>query len=490
MGALIGIADASRPAPDPLLAAIAEFVSDQPEPSPGALASAHWVVLDSLACALMALEQPECVRHLGPVVAGTTVPDGSLVPGTGDVLDPIAAAFDIGCMIRWLDFNDTWLAAEWGHPSDNLGAILAITDHLSRVATTTGRPEDVFLIGDVLRAATAAHEIQGVLALTHSFNGVGLDHVLLVRLASTAVATRLLGGDRDAVVSAVSHAFADGGALRTYRHAPNTGPRKSWAAGDATSRAVRLARWAVRGELSIPSVLSADGWGFSDVLFGGQPLEASRPFGSYVMEHVLFKVSYPAEFHAQTAVEAAVALHPLVRDRLDDISRVRIWTQQAGVRIIDKTGPLDNPADRDHCIQYMTAVGLLNGNLVATDYLDEAAADPRIDALRNRMTVEEDPTYSDDYLDPDKRAIANAVQIEFSDGTATDKVEVHYPLGHPRRRAEAVPILRRKLADAVTSRFGPQRADVILALADDPVALAATPVPEFIALFTPGDSSR
>jgi len=288
----------------------------------------------------------------------------------------------------------------------------------------------------------------------------------------------------------VSHAFADGGALRTYRHAPNTGPRKSWAAGDATSRAVRLARWAVRGELSIPSVLSADGWGFSDVLFGGQPLEASRPFGSYVMEHVLFKVSYPAEFHAQTAVEAAVALHPLVRDRLDDISRIRIWTQQAGVRIIDKTGPLDNPADRDHCIQYMTAVGLLNGNLVATDYLDEAAADPRIDALRDRMTVEEDPTYSDDYLDPDKRAIANAVQVEFSDGTATDKVEVHYPLGHPRRRAEAVPILRRKLADAVTSRFGPERADVILVLADDPVALAATPVPEFIALFTPGDSSR
>jgi len=485
MSALIGTANASRPDPDALLGAIAEFVCDQPEPSAAALASAHWVVLDSLACALMALEHPECVRHLGPVVAGTTVPDGCVVPGTGDVLDPIAAAFDIGCMIRWLDFNDTWLAAEWGHPSDNLGAILAVTDHLSRVATTAGRSQDAFLVGDVLRAATAAHEIQGVLALTNSFNGVGLDHVLLVRLASAAVATALLGGDRDAVVSAVSHAFADGGALRTYRHAPNTGPRKSWAAGDATSRAVRLARWAVQGELSIPSVLTADGWGFNDVLFGGQAVEAARPFGSYVMENVLFKVSYPAEFHAQTAVEAAVALHPLVRDRLDDITRVRIWTQQAGVRIIDKNGPLDNPADRDHCIQYMTAVGLLNGDLAASDYLDDAAGDPRIDALRDRMTVEEDPTYSDDYLDPEKRAISNAVQVEFADGTATDKVEVHYPLGHPRRREEAVPMLRRKLGDAVTARFGPDRAETVLALADDPAALAATPVPELIALFTP-----
>ena len=484
MGALIGPADNQRPAPDDLLRAIADFVVDQPEPVDGAWRSAHWVLLDSLACALMALDHPECVRHLGPVVAGTVVPDGAVVPGTGDVLDPEKAAFDIGCAVRWLDFNDTWLAAEWGHPSDNLGAILALSDHRSRVARSAGGQVDT--VREVLRCATAAHEIQGVLALTNSFNGVGLDHVLLVRVASAAVATRLLGGDHDAVVSAVSHAFTDGGALRSYRHAPNTGPRKSWAAGDATSRAVRLARFAVGGELSVPSALTAPSWGFSDVLFGGNAVELSRPLGSYVMEHVLFKVSFPAEFHAQTAVEAAVALYPQVRDRLDQIERIEIRTQEAGKRIIDKTGPLHNAADRDHCIQYMTVVGLLKGDLVAEDYLDDAAADPLIDALRDRTVVSEESTYSQDYLDPEKRAIPNSVQVVFADGSATERVEVAYPIGHPRRRAEAEPLLRAKLAGAVAARLGADRAEQVLELADDPERLAATPVPDLVELFVPG----
>lgn len=484
MGALIGPADNQRPEPDALLQQIADFIVDQPEPSEGAWRSAHWVLLDSLACALMALDHPECVRHLGPVVPGTVVPHGAVVPGTGDVLDPEKAAFDIGCTIRWLDFNDTWLAAEWGHPSDNLGAILALSDHRSRVVAAGGGEPDT--VREVLLGATAAHEVQGVLALTNSFNGVGLDHVLLVRVASAAVAARMLGGDREAVISAVSHAFTDGGALRSYRHAPNTGPRKSWAAGDATSRAVRLARFAVGGELSVPSALSSPSWGFSDVLFGGNPVTLSRPLGSYVMEHVLFKVSFPAEFHAQTAVEAAVALHPQVRDRLDDIERIEIRTQEAGKRIIDKTGPLHNPADRDHCIQYMTVVGLLRGDLVAEDYLDAAAADPRIDTLRDLTVVTEEPTYSQDYLDPDKRAIPNSVQVFFTDGTATEQVEVAYPIGHPRRRAEAEPLLRAKLAGAVAARFGPERAEQVLALADDPEQLATTAVPDLVQLFTPG----
>lgn len=483
MDARIGTARNERPAPDGLLAAIAEYVSDQPAPTDCALRSAHWVLLDSLACALLALDHPECVRHLGPVVAGTVVPDGTVVPGTGDVLDPVQAAFDIGCLIRWLDFNDTWLAAEWGHPSDNLGAVLAVSDHRSRLARSRGTPADT--VAEVLRAATAAHEIQGVLALTNSFNGVGLDHVLLVRVASAAVATRLLGGDRDAIISAVSHAWADGGALRTYRHAPNTGPRKSWAAGDASSRGVRLARWAVGGELPVPSVLTAPSWGFQDVLFGGDTVELSRPLGSYVMEHVLFKVSFPAEFHAQTAVEAAVALHPAVRDRIDQVARIEIRTQSAGKRIIDKTGPLHNPADRDHCIQYMTVVGLLKGDLTASDYLDYAAADPRIDQLRDLTAVVEEPSYSHDYLDPDKRAIPNAVQVFFTDGTATERVDVLYPLGHPRRRDEAEPLLRAKLADAVTARFGAERAGAVLALADDPERLARTEVPDLVELFVP-----
>lgn len=483
MGALIGPADNRRPQPDALLGAIADYVVDQPEPSEGALRSAHWVLLDSLACALLALDHPECVRHLGPVVPGTTVPDGTLVPGTGDVLDPEKAAFDIGCMIRWLDFNDTWLAAEWGHPSDNLGAILALIDHRSRQAMRGGGLPDT--VAEVLRSATAAHEVQGVLALTNSFNGVGLDHVLLVRVASAAVAARLLGGGREAVISSVSHAFVDGGALRTYRHAPNTGPRKSWAAGDATSRAVRLARFAVGGELSVPSVLTAPSWGFQDVLFGGNTIELSRPLGCYVMEHVLFKVSYPAEFHAQTAVEAAIALHPSVRDRIDEVDRIEIRTQQAGKRIIDKTGPLHNPADRDHCLQYMTAIGLLRGDLVAEDYLDDTASDPRVDYLRERMVVTEEPSYSQDYLDPDKRAIPNSVQVFFTDGSSSDRVEVAYPIGHPRRRSEAEPLLRAKLEGAVTARLGTEAAERVLALADDPASLTAMPVPELMALFVP-----
>ncbi len=469
-----------RPEPDPELVAIADYVTDFEIASDEAYDTARNCLMDTLGCGFLALRFPECAKHLGPVVPGTVVPHGARVPGTQFELDPVKAAWDIGCTIRWLDFNDTWLAAEWGHPSDNLGGILATADWVSRQAVAGCRPP--LVMRDVLTAMIKAHEIQGCLALENSFNRVGLDHVLLVRVASTAVVTRLLGGTHSQVVDALSHAFIDGSALRTYRHAPNAGPRKSWAAGDATSRAVRLALFVLKGEIGYPGALTAPTWGFYDVAFKGARFDFQRDYGSYVMENVLFKISFPAEFHAQTAVEAAVKLHHEVSGRLDEIERIVLTTHESAIRIISKTGSLDNPADRDHCLQYMTAVGLLKGDLVADDYEDGAAADPRIDRLREAMVVEEDARYSREYHEPDKRSIANAVQVFFRDGSSTDKVAVEYPIGHRRRRDEGIPLLVSKFETNLATRFPRSRAETIRSLCMDAETLAATPVNEFVDL--------
>lgn len=426
---------AKRPAPDRVLTEIADYVHEYGVTSTEALETARHCLLDSIGCALLALQFPACQKLLGPVVPGAQMEQGARVPGTAYQLDPVQAAFNIGTMVRWLDYNDTWLAAEWGHPSDNLGGLLAVADYL-------GRRERRFIsIQDLLVAMIKAHEVQGVLALENSFNRVGLDHVILVRIATTAVVTAMLGGHRAQVINAVSNAWLDGGALRTYRHAPNTGSRKSWAAGDATSRGVRHALMALAGEMGYPSALTAQNWGFYDVLFKGHTFSLSQPFGSYVMEHVLFKISFPAEFHAQTAVEAALQLYPEVKDRLDEIQSVVIETQEAGARIIDKTGPLDNPADRDHCLQYMVAVPLIFGRLEAKDYDDDVAGDPRIDTLRAKMIVRENSQFTRDYFAADKRAIPNAVHIMFRDGSTSERIEVMYPLGHRRRRTEGIPLL-------------------------------------------------
>lgn len=476
---------AARPEPDQLLQQLADYTLDPAAiRSTEAFDTARHCLADSLGCGLLALAYPACVKLLGPIVPGAEMPGrGARVPGTPYELDPVQAAFNIGALVRWLDFNDTWLAAEWGHPSDNLGAILAVADYLDRAALAN-RTEPV-TVRDILTAMIQAHEIQGVLALENSFNRVGLDHVLLVRIASTAVATRLLGGGRDDVINALANAFVDGGALRTYRHAPNTGSRKSWAAGDATSRAVRHALFAIRGEMGQPGALTAKTWGFQDVLFKGKPVTLpAQGLGSYVMEHVLFKISFPAEFHAQTAVEAAITLHPQVRDRLDEIDRIVIETQESGKRIIDKTGPLDNPADRDHCIQYMVAIPLIKGSLAAEDYEDAAAADPRIDALRERMEVVENPAYTRDYLDPEKRSIGNAVQVFFKDGNSTERVEVEYPVGHRRRRQEGIPLLQAKFEAALRGHLPPRKAEAILALFAEPEHLDATPIHRLMELFT------
>jgi 2-methylcitrate dehydratase len=470
-----------RPAPDTLLVEIADYVLDTTVGSEEAFHTARHCLMDSLGCAIAALEFPACTRLLGPIVPGTSVPEGARVPGTPYQLDPVQAAFNLGAMIRWLDYNDTWLAAEWGHPSDNLGGILMVADWLSRQSGLKERPP--LTVQDVLVAMIQAYEIQGVLALENSFNRVGLDHVLLVKIASTAVATRMLGGSREEIINAVSNAWIDGGALRTYRHAPNTGSRKSWAAGDATSRAVRLALMARLGEMGYPSALTAKQWGFQDVLFNGQTIQLARPLDSYVMENILFKVSFPAEFHAQTAVEASIQLHPFVTERLEQIERVVITTQESAIRIIDKSGPLYNPADRDHCIQYMTAIGLIHGDLTALHYEDETAADPRLDRLRAKMVCVEDTAYSRDYLDPDKRSIANAVQVFFQDGTASPNIAVEYPIGHRRRRTEAVPLLVEKFRENLSSRFSEKQQDLIIELFQQPERLAQMPVHQLVNLF-------
>jgi 2-methylcitrate dehydratase len=443
--------------------------------------TARLCLMDTLGCGLEALEYPACTKLLGPIVPGSTVPNGAKVPGTPHQLDPVMAAFNIGVMIRWLDFNDAWLAAEWGHPSDNLGGILATADWLSRTRLSQGMKPVV--MRDVLTGMIKAHEIQGVIALENSFNRVGLDHVVLVKVASTAVVTQMLGGTREEIINALSNAWIDGHSLRTYRHTPNTGSRKSWAAGDATSRAVRLALMALTGEMGYPSALTAKTWGFYDVLFKGKPFRFKRTYGSYVMENVLFKISFPAEFHAQTAVEAAVQLHPQVRDRLDRVKKVVITTHESALRIIDKKGPLYNPADRDHCIQYMTAIGLIKGNLTAADYEDAVAHDPRVDRLRAKMDCVEHRPWSRDYLDPAKRSIANAVQVFFDDGSKTDKAIVEYPIGHRRRRKEGVPLLEAKFRTNLARRFAPKQQQAILDLTRSQERLEATPVNEFVDRF-------
>ena len=482
-----------RPAPDQLLVDIADYALTATIASDEAYDTARWCLADTLACGIMALAYPACTKLLGPVVPGASIQHGARVPGTAYVLDPVAAAFNIGTIVRWLDFNDTWLAAEWGHPSDNLGAILGTADWLSRHQAAHIAPaafhsllpahRTPLTMKDVLTAMVKAHEIQGVLALENSFNRVGLDHVLLVRVASTAVAAVLLGGTREQVINAVSHAWLDGSALRTYRHAPNTGSRKSWAAGDATARAVRLALIAMTGEMGYPSALTAKTWGFQDVAFKGNTVKLGRPLGSYVMEQILFKISFPAEFHAQTAVECAVRLHPQVRGRLDEIERVELTTHESAIRIIDKTGPLHNPADRDHCLQYMTAIGLIFGNLTADHYEDGTAAEPRIDSLRAKMTVTEGKQYSQDYLDPEKRSIANAVQVFFRDGRHTDKVAVEYPIGHRRRRKEGIPVLQHKAHNAFVAHYGAEKAAKLMELFAHRGRLEALPVHEFVSAF-------
>lgn len=476
-----GVVDAKRPEPDALLVEIADYVTGPFEPSAEAIATAGHCLIDSLGCALLALRYPECCKLLGPIVPGGGMTGGARVPGTSFELDPVEAAFNIGCLIRWLDFNDTWLAAEWGHPSDNLGGILAVADYLSRQRVASGKTPLTVL--DVLVAAIKAHEIQGVLALENSFNRVGLDHVLLVRVATTAVVTGMLGGNKQDVINAVSHAWLDGGALRTYRHAPNTGSRKSWAAGDATRRGVWLAFMTMRGEMGYPAPLSAKTWGFQDVLFKGNSIRLARPLAGYVMENVLFKISFPAEFHAQTAVEAAVQLHPQIAGKLDAIDRIEIATHESAMRIINKTGPLANPADRDHCLQYMTAIGLLFGTLEADHYENATANDPRIDRLRSQMQLREEPRYTRDYLDPAKRSIANAIQVFFKDGTNTPVVEVEYPVGHRRRRTEGIPLLKAKFATNLATRFPASRCRQIVEQSSEQTRFEKTQIHEFMAEF-------
>ncbi|MDY7115745.1 bifunctional 2-methylcitrate dehydratase/aconitate hydratase [Halomonas sp. SSL-5] len=482
-----------RPDYDAELQKIADYVLGFEIASDEAWDTARLCLMDTLGCGLLALRFPECTKHLGPLVEGTVVPHGARVPGTSFRLDPVKAAWDIGAIVRWLDYNDTWLAAEWGHPSDNLGAILAVADHLAQKRVAQG--EAPLTMRDVLEAMIMAHEIQGVLALENSFNRVGLDHVVLVKVASTAVVAKLMGADREQLLSALSHAWVDGQSLRTYRHAPNAGSRKSWAAGDATSRAVRLADIALRGEMGVPGALSAPQWGFYDVLFtktnkdqqlkpeSERRFSFQRDFGSYVMENILFKLSFPAEFHAQTACEAAVTLHPEVKGRFDEIERIVITTHESAIRIISKEGGLANPADRDHCLQYMIAVPLLLGELTAEHYEDDFhAAHPEIDTLRSKMEVVEEPRYTRDYLDPEKRSIANAIQVFFTDGTATDRVAVEYPIGHRRRRGEGIPVLEAKFRRNLETRFPRSRSEKILVLCQDQQRLQATPVHRFMDL--------
>jgi 2-methylcitrate dehydratase len=479
---------AKRPDPDAALVAISDYAKNFKIASSQAYETARYCLMDTLACGFQALKYPACTKLLGPVVPGAVMPGGARVPGLSYELDPVQAAFNIGAMIRWLDFNDTWLAAEWGHPSDNLGGILAVADYLARKAVMEGKTPPT--VRDVLTGMIKAHEIQGVLALENSFNRVGLDHVILVRVASTAVVTAMLGGSVDQIVNAVSNAWIDGGALRTYRHAPNTGSRKSWAAGDATSRAVRHAFISMTGEMGYPSALSAKTWGFYDVLFKSKPFSLPQPFGSYVMENVLFKISFPAEFHAQTAVEAAMTLHPSVKDRVADIERIVIETQEPGVRIIDKTGPLANPADRDHCIQYMVAIPLLFGRLTAEDYEDKVATDPRVDALRGKMEVRENTTFTQEYYAADKRYIGNAVQVFFRDGTSTQRVQVDFPIGHRKRRAEGMPVLVQKFETSVDAHFGAKQAEKIKALFAKREQLDSMPVNELMAALVTNGAAK
>ena len=482
----------SRPDYDDVIKDIAEYVTGYNVESKEAIDTARNCLIDSIGCGLLALQFKECTKHLGPIVENTKVPFGSRVPGTNFILDPVKAAWDIGCTIRWLDYNDTWLAAEWGHPSDNLGSILGLSDHLSQKRTHAG--ETPIYIKEILELMVKAHEIQGVLAIQNSFNRVGLDHVLLVRVASTAVSAKIMGATKEQTLSAISHSWVDGSSLRTYRHAPNAGSRKSWAAGDASSRGVRLADIAFRGEMGVPGVLSAPQWGFYDISFNktnrdqklkekkDQVFNFNRKYDSYVMEHILFKIKYPAEFHAQTAVEAAVKLYENVKSKLNQIEKIVIRTQEPAIRIISKEGKLSNAADRDHCIQYMTAIGLLKGDLVAEDYEDDVASDPRIDELRGKMVIQEDERYTKEYLEEDKRSIANAIVIHFKDGSSTEKVEVEYPIGHRRRREQGIPLLIEKFKANLSTQFSENRTKEILSLCEDQSTLENSSVIDFMNL--------
>ncbi len=458
---------------DPAIEKIADYTAHYEPESKETFDTASLCLADTIGCGILALQYPACTKLLGPIIPETIVPNGVPIPGTNFVLDPIRAAFNIGTMIRWLDYNDTWLAAEWGHPSDNLGGILAVADYLDRNG-------ERIIIKDVLTAMIKAHEIQGILALENSFNRIGFDHVILVKVATAAVATKLLGGDKKQIQDALSQAWIDAGPLRTYRHAPNTGSRKSWAAGDATSRGVQLAWMTMQGEKGYQTPLTAKQWGFYDVLREGKPFGFRRELGSYVMENILFKISFPAEFHAQTAVEAAIALHPEVKEKWDHIEKIDIVTHESAMRIIDKTGPLNNPADRDHCLQYMVAIGLLFGELNADHYEDETALDPLIDALREKMDVRENPNYSRDYLDPDKRSIANAITIYFKDGSSIGPVEVEYPIGHRRRREEGIPLLYEKCALNLETHYKKAAAEELMQLFQDPETLQSMRVSELL----------
>jgi len=472
-----------RPVTDKVITDIADYALEYKIKSDLAYETARYCLLDTLGCGLEALEYPACTKLLGPIVPGTVVPHGARVPGTSYQLDPVQAAFNIGAIIRWLDYNDTWLAAEWGHPSDNLGGILAVADWLSRTNAAEGKPS--LTMRQVLTAMIKAHEIQGCIALENSFNKVGLDHVVLVKVASTAVVCALLGMKREQTVNAISLAWVDGQSLRTYRHAPNTGSRKSWAAGDATSRAVRLALMAKLGEMGYPSALSAKPWGFYDVSFKGQEFKFQRPYGSYVMENVLFKISFPAEFHAQTAAEAAMTLKKQLDAKgktAEDIRRVTIRTHEACLRIIDKKGPLSNPADRDHCVQYMIAIPLIFGRLTASDYEDAVAADPRIDALRAKVECVEEPQFTRDYHDPEKRSIANGLRVELADETVIEET-VEYPIGHKRRRKEGMPLLVEKFERNLARRFSREQQQRILDASMDRERLERMPVSEYVDLY-------
>jgi 2-methylcitrate dehydratase len=484
----------NRPDYDHVIQDIADYVLNYNVTSEEALDTARNCLIDTLGCGLLALRFPECTKHLGPIVQGTVVPNGARVPGTSLTLDPVKAAWDIGCIIRWLDYNDTWLAAEWGHPSDNLGGILAVADYLSQVRLSRGEPP--LNMRAVLEAMVMAHEIQGVIAIENSFNRVGLCHVLLVRVASSAVITKMMGGNREQIMAAVSQAWVDGSALRTYRHAPNAGSRKSWAAGDATSRAVRLADMSMRGEMGIPSALTAEQWGFYDVSFSKtnkdqaikpeaqRQFSFSQDYGSYVMENILFKISFPAEFHAQTAAEASVILYPQVSARLQDIEKIVVRTHESAIRIISKTGTLANAADRDHCLQYMIAVPLAFGNLTADHYEDDFHnAHPIIDELRDKMEIVEDKRFTTEYLEADKRSIANAIQVFFKDGSSTEEVVVEYPVGHRLRRKEGIPLLEKKFKTNLASRFPSQQCQKISTLCKEQGTLEVTPVNLFMDLF-------
>lgn len=466
-----------RPDYDKLITEIADYVCDYEITSEEAWKTAQYCLMDTLGCGFLALRFPECTKHLGPIVPGTKVPVGSKVPGTQFYMDPVKSAWDIGCIIRWLDYNDTWLAAEWGHPSDNLGGILAVADYISRKNLQEGKEPLTMKV--VLEAMIKAHEIQGVLALENSFNRVGLCHVLLVRVASTAVVTKMLGGTKEQIKNAISQAWVDGSSLRTYRHAPNAGSRKSWAAGDATSRAVKLALMSIKGEMGLPSVMTAKTWGFHDVSFKGKEVVLSQPLGSYVMENILFKISFPAEFHAQTAVEGAVRLHNEIKDKLQEIEKIKLITHESAIRIISKVGPLANPADRDHCIQYMVACGLAFGNLIAEHYEDDVANMPIIDELRDKMEIEENEKYTKEYLEADKRSIANSIQIFFKDGTSTNKIDIDYPVGHRKRRKEGIPLLINKFKNNVTTRFPKGKSEEIFEVLNDFNKLTSTSVNTF-----------